>query len=150
MAQVSCTVDLLHLERADRSTGPRAPRCWLMLSARARACMHVCYLHCKCMSLQTLGTPKARVAVPAFLSALWTNLKMDKLEATYRNDRNSDCFVSEASASQVVYEATGSCVSVQSNLSMSWQADNSSVAVVNSPITSQVKSLDLYIILFES
>jgi hypothetical protein len=64
------------------------------------------------------------------------------MEATYRNDRTvtsgSDHFVSEASASRVVY-AGSTLVSVQPHISMTWQADESSVAVVNSPIASQVK-----------
>ena len=68
---------------------------------------------------------------------------MDKWEATYRNDGTSDRLVSEASASRVVYEAqTGATrVSVQPHLSMTWQVDESSAAVVNSPFASQVKPL---------
>ena len=65
------------------------------------------------------------------------NLTMDKWEATYRNDRSSDRFVSEASASRVIYAAPGSTrVSAQP---ISWQADETSVAVYN-PIASEVKS----------
>ena len=63
---------------------------------------------------------------------------MDKWEATYRNDRTSDHYVSEASASRVVYEAAVSRVPVQPRMSMTWQVDDSSVAIVNSPVASQV------------
>ena len=67
---------------------------------------------------------------------LWANLTMDKWEATYRNHRSSDRFVSEASASWVVYAAPGSTrVSVQP---MTWQADETSVAAFNNPIASEV------------
>ena len=69
---------------------------------------------------------------------VWANLTMDKWEATYRNDRSSDRFVSEASASRVIYAAPGSTrVSAQP---MTWQADETSVAVYNNPIASEVKS----------
>ena len=62
---------------------------------------------------------------------------MDKWEATYRNDRSSDRFVSEASASRVVYAVPGSTrVSVQP---MTWQVDDTSVAIFNNTIDSEVK-----------
>ena len=63
---------------------------------------------------------------------------MDKWEATYRNDRSSDRFVSEMSASRVVYAVPGSTrVSVQQ---MIWQVDDdTSVAIFNNTIDSEVK-----------
>ena len=62
---------------------------------------------------------------------------MDKWEATYRNDRSSDRFVAEESASRVVYAVPGSTrVSVQP---MTWQVDDTSVAIFNNTIDSEVK-----------
>ena len=71
--------------------------------------------------------------------------EMDKWEASYRNDHTSDRFVLEASASRVIYDAQSGSTRVpvqrQPHLSMTWQADESSAAVVNSPdpVASQVK-----------
>ena len=63
---------------------------------------------------------------------------MDKWEATYRNDCTSDHYVSEALASRMVYEAAVSRVPEQPRMSMTWQADDSSVAIINSLIASQI------------
>ena len=63
---------------------------------------------------------------------------MDKWEATCRNDHTPDHYISEALASCMVYEAAVPRVPEQPRMSMSWQADRSSVAIVNSLIASQI------------
>ena len=95
---------------------------------------HICCLHV------SVGARSICVKKGKSVQRVWANLTltMDKWEATYRNDRSSDRFVSEASASRVIYAAPGStCVSAQP---MTWQADETSVAVYNNPIASEVKS----------
>ena len=69
--------------------------------------------------------------------------KITRRWTSYRNDRTSDHYVSEATASRVVYGAgaVGSRVSVQPHLSMTWQADECSVAVISNPVSSQVNLL---------
>ena len=112
--------------------GPTANRL-LRVACHIHACAYM-LLACLCWSALDLCQERKKV----FSECGPANLTMDKWEATYRNDRSSDRFVSEASASRVIYAAPGSTrVSAQP---MTWQADETSVAVYNNPIASEVKS----------
>ena len=107
--------------------GPAASRL-LRVACDVHACAYM-LLACLCWS--ALKKEKS-------IQRVWANLTMDQWEATYRNDRSSNRFVLEASASRVIYAVPGSTrVSAQP---MTWQADETSVAVYNNPIASEVKS----------
>ena len=62
--------------------------------------MHA-HIYAACMSLLERAQFVSRKGKS--VQRVWANLTMDKWEATCRNDRSSDRFVSKASASRVIY-----------------------------------------------